>query len=231
MSLLRKIMTDFFSLGHPSLQFFCLISSLLMFSCSVSKISKSVFLHQNKTLQEGDLLFLDLDCGELCDAIEDVTKRQFQVDGPNLSHVGILIHFENDWKVIEAWDGVQLTSPGDFFNRVNHEQSRMRFARYRNLSATEWSKIRTNLLSNIGMPYDDDFLVNNGKYYCSELVVDMFPRFSYVPMFYGDPLNPEDTSWDIWSNYFRKKGKNVPQGKPGLSPLGIYLSKEVEIIN
>ncbi|MHC4724324.1 MAG: hypothetical protein ACYS9V_08765 [Planctomycetota bacterium] len=37
--------------------------------------------------KEGDLLFQDLDCGPLCDAIEKVTTGY---QGSNFSHVGIL---------------------------------------------------------------------------------------------------------------------------------------------
>jgi len=38
-------------------------------------------------LQPGDLLFQDLDCGPLCDAIEKVTTGY---QGANFSHVGIV---------------------------------------------------------------------------------------------------------------------------------------------
>ena len=45
----------------------------------------------------------------------------------------------------------------------------------------------------IGIPYDDDYLYDNGKYYCSELIYDAFlhsykkPLFDLFPMTFKSP--------------------------------------------
>lgn len=49
---------------------------------------------------DGDLIFLNLDCGDLCDGIEKVTQQQFG-QSMTLSHVGILFE-EKDAKGLEC---------------------------------------------------------------------------------------------------------------------------------
>ena len=44
--------------------------------------------HQSESLQDGDLLFQDLNCGELCNAIEAVTEG---VNGKDFSHCAIVV--------------------------------------------------------------------------------------------------------------------------------------------
>ena len=57
------------------------ILSVFFFSCT-----------NNFKLQEGDLLFQDLDSSPICDAIELVTPGYH---GSNFSHIGLIV-FEND---------------------------------------------------------------------------------------------------------------------------------------
>ncbi|MFH1263014.1 MAG: YiiX/YebB-like N1pC/P60 family cysteine hydrolase [Pseudomonadota bacterium] len=188
-------------------------------------------------IQSGDLVFLDLGCGKLCDAIADVTKRQFRVKGPSLSHVGILSEEEGRWFLYEAWDGVQRTPYEKVSARLRklpHPEQRRRFGHIRGLSLEDRVRIVGVAKRYLGRPYDEAFLRNNGKYYCSELVADVFSKalpnrrlFSYRPMYFGDPRNPRDRAWKIWKDYFKKRGERVPVGKPGVSPLGIYLSDDV----
>jgi len=51
------------------------------------------------TLNEGDLLFQDLDSSPLCDAIEMVTPGYQEAD---LSHVGLIVRDKGELKVLEA---------------------------------------------------------------------------------------------------------------------------------
>ncbi|MEZ4818920.1 MAG: hypothetical protein R3A45_03115 [Bdellovibrionota bacterium] len=54
--------------------------------------AESTLERVESVLQNGDLIFLNLSCGELCDAIEDITLRQFKTNGPELSHVGMAFY-------------------------------------------------------------------------------------------------------------------------------------------
>lgn len=184
----------------------------------------------SEKFESGDLIFLDLDCGELCDAIETVTKEQFKVEGPNLSHVGILFEEKNEkdeltWVVYEAWGKVQKTPLTDVLKRVNNDPTRYRFKRYKKMTSRKQNFLRKNLDSKLSLAYDDEFLLNNKKYYCSELVADSFnetfPKkpMTYKPMYFG---TPSSESMKIWENYYRKLNKNVPSAELGISPLGIF---------
>ncbi|NJK97473.1 MAG: hypothetical protein HC905_23500 [Bacteroidales bacterium] len=63
----------------------------------------------------GDLVFQDLDCGELCNAIEKVTSG---IDGADFSHVGIISVEEGSAFVYEAiGTGVTKTPFQKFLNR------------------------------------------------------------------------------------------------------------------
>ncbi|MEZ4705103.1 MAG: YiiX/YebB-like N1pC/P60 family cysteine hydrolase [Bdellovibrionota bacterium] len=191
--------------------------------------------YQRVFLESGDLVFLDINCGDLCDGIEDVTLRQFHVVGPRLSHVGILFEEDGRWWVYEAWTQVQKVPLKDFLLRVNGDPTRWFVARS-SLGSKEKEALHQNVQKKLGAPYDDFFLKDNGKYYCSELIADIFSEsvgkeyFPYLPMFYGVPNKPSDPSWRMWSGYFASKGMPVPQNKPGVSPLGIYLSPHLTII-
>ena len=66
-------------------------------------------------IQEGDLLFQDLDCGPLCDAIEAVTEG---VNGKDFSHCAMVVKINDSLKVVEAiGDQVQVITLHDFFAR------------------------------------------------------------------------------------------------------------------
>ncbi len=181
------------------------------------------------SLETGDLIFLDLDCGELCDAIETVTLEQFDVKGPRLSHVGIIEKVGNEVFVLEAWTrgGVQTVSLEHFLNRVSgglNQANGFYLGRlkpaHRAIGVAAVDRIRKFL----GWPYDDSFEWDPTRFYCSELVSIGFSSggnfFRPLPMFFG---SPQSASYSTWKSYYRDIGQPLPQASPGVSPLGIYL--------
>lgn len=182
--------------------------------------------------EDGDLIFLDLDCGPLCNAIEDVTLKQFQVDGPRLSHVGILHREKGKWLVIEAWDSVQDTPLETVLARSDNRPwywGRVNVPAKNRTAAVSIAK------SHLGRPYDPEFLPNNAGDYCSELVADAYndalaPQtlFLYRPMTFGNLRDPNDTAAKTWRDYFAKRHQKTPTGQPGISPLGVFLSGNIE---
>ena len=86
--------------------FIILIYIILLGSC----LPKQKF-----ELQEGDLLFQDLDSSPLCDAIELVTPGYKDA---NFSHIGLVVLDNDTLKVLEAIPPkVVLTDMKYFFNR------------------------------------------------------------------------------------------------------------------
>ena len=83
------------------------------------------------------------------------------------------------------------------------------------------------------MQYDNEFLINNNKYYCSELIYEMFLHSNDSAFF---PLSPmtykhNGKTLQIWTEYFKKINISIPENKPGINPGGISLSKKIDIVH
>ena len=185
-----------------------------------------------EALKSGDLIFQDLDCGELCDAIEAVTKAQFRVDGPQLSHVGIVIGGGRKMSVLEAYDGsVTLTPIEKVLARPQNDSPRIVHVESFHGLPKGFSKRVASVASKyVGHGYDDYFDIDNNSYYCSELVYEIFKQankgkdfFHLGPMTFGKAGSKE---YMVWKRYFDKLGVPVPEGRPGISPLGIWLEAD-----
>ncbi len=184
-------------------------------------------------LKEGDLLFQDLDCGALCDAIESVT---FGIDSAHFSHIGIVSKIKNDnVTVLEAMgDKVREVSLDDFLYRYKDRYGRPKVV----VGRLKDDKLVKNALSilkkYIGKPYDDVFDINNDNYYCSELVYFAFKDnagknlFTLMPMSYKNSATGE--YFESWIEYFNKLNTSIPQGKPGINPGGISRSDKINIL-
>lgn len=186
-------------------------------------------------LQAGDLLFQDLDCGGLCDAIESVTTGYRNA---TFSHVGIVTTDANGQVLVLEAIGpdVHYTPLDSFLNRQLDAQKKPKVAvgrfkkPYRHLIPAALA----NSEKYLGKPYDDVFALNNEAYYCSELVYFLFKTanneqevFPLYPMTYA-PLG-SDTIMPVWENYFQELQARVPQNDPGLNPGGISRSEKLKI--
>ena len=73
-------------------------------------------------LQNGDILFQDLDSSEICSAIESVTNGYMQSD---LSHLGLVVKKKEEILVIEAIPPKVILTPIDtFLNRSKDENGK-----------------------------------------------------------------------------------------------------------
>jgi len=184
---------------------------------------------------DGDLLFQDLDCGELCDAIEKVTKG---INGKKFSHIGLVFSRNDSDYVIEAvGKDVHLTSLNSFVNRNKDEWGNPKIVVGRLKS--EFQKLNANALkfalSQIGTPYDDAFIYDNQKYYCSELIYDAFkyanndrPFFQLEPMTFKEPNT--GVTFPAWVEYYQELKLPIPDGMPGCNPGSISCSEKIVIV-
>ncbi len=180
-------------------------------------------------LQSGDLLFQNIDCGPLCDAIEKVTTGY---RGNDFSHIGLVYKRNDSVYVIEAiGKDVHLTYISNFSARTQHPiyVAALKPA-YRKLN----KKALRYALQQQGVPYDDVFLYNNGKYYCSELIYDAYkkangnkPFFILEPMTFKQPGTLQ--YFDAWIKYYDELKATIPEGKPGINPGGISRSDRIVI--
>ena len=187
-------------------------------------------------IQEGDLLFQNLQCGPLCDAIEAVTQG---VDGRHFSHCAMVVRVDDTLKVVEAiGNSVQVHSLRTFFTRSGDTGV------IRNITVERLKKSYRSLipraqafaLQQVGQPYDDDFLLHNGKWYCSELIYAAFKHadkgkavFPLKPMTFKDPKTNQ--FFPAWVDYYKALHQPIPEGQPGTNPGLISRSSKLYVVN
>jgi len=206
--------------------------SLFILGCTQNVCKKE----QTFVPQQGDLLFQDLDCGPLCDAIEKVTTG---FEGANFSHVGIAAKDgSGNFVVIEAVSsGVETTPLRAFLERSFDAKGQPKVV------VGRLKKPRRHLIPSAlkealalkGRPYDKVFAIDNEAYYCSELIYEIFSRanannpvFKLQPMTFKDPATGE--FHPVWENYFSELGVPIPEDQPGINPGGISRSLVLSII-
>jgi uncharacterized protein YycO len=216
---------------HPKIQ-------QITLSLCIAVLAAVLFQQCNQsdsTLKEGDLLFQDLNCGAFCDAIETVTEG---VNGRDFSHCGMVVKQNNEWMVIEAiGDKVQVNSLHDFLARSGDtlEIKNIVVGRIADQHASLLPKSIEFAKAQINKPYDDEFIADNGSYYCSELIYDAFKAanqnqefFNLAPMTFKDPATK--AFFPAWIEYYQGLGKEIPEGKPGINPGLISRSDKLIVI-
>lgn len=212
-----------------------MIRLLFVFALFILPLSLHAQEWQKFPFKSGDLLFQDLDCGDLCDAIEKVTPS---VNGRHFSHVGLVYVVADSTYVIEAYGtAVQITPLRAFMARQYDSLGKPKVAvgrlkdAYQNLNA----RAVGFALKQLGTPYDELFLYGNGKYYCSELIYDAYmqandgrPFFTLYPMTYKDPATGK--TFPAWRKYFKSLHHKIPEGREGCNPASVALSSNVRII-
>ncbi len=210
------------------LKSFIFLIVLNLISCMNNQLEKPQY--QPKV---GDILFQDLECGNLCMAIKEVT---IGVDSSEFSHIGLVQKIGEKWMVLEAIsDGVKYTPLLDFFSRSvdTNNNPKIWVGRLKQ----EYQPIINNLEVNhyLKQPYDDAFLMNNKKYYCSELLYEIFKDangdkdfFELEPMTFKSLKTHEFLP--VWIDYYNKIGIQIPESEPGINPAGISRSDKIEIV-
>lgn len=205
--------------------FYC---CLLLYSCTGN--------YYTSEIREGDILFQNLDCGGLCDAIEAVTEG---VNGKDFSHCALVVRVNDSLKVIEAiGDKVQLTSLQAFFTRSGDTTivKNITLGRLKDEYSQYIPKAVNFAIQQLGVPYDEEFLMNNNKWYCSELIYQSFKLannqhdfFELQPMTFKEPAT--HNYFTVWIDYYNNLNKPIPEGEPGINPGLISRSDKIQIIN
>src|SRR5690606_20913222 len=159
-------------------------------------ISHAAFT-QNPAIKNGDLLFIIVDCGAMSDAINAFEER---LNGNDFNHVVMVYSDNNNFFVYEVISkGVVKTPINDFLKRTDVVYKGTLTEPFQHLIPLAAAFCEMQL----GVPYDNDFLYDNGKYYCSELIYDAFksannnePFFKLFPMTYKEPGS--DNFFPVW---------------------------------
>ena len=207
----------------------------LLFSPVITNAQQSNLL-PGMSFRNGDFIFQDLDCGPLCDAIESVTAGY---KGMPLSHIAIVEVANGNVQVIEAiGKNVHKTPIDSFLKRIVDSNGKPKIITGR--LKTDYLKLVPKALAfcneQLGKQYDDAFLPNNDKYYCSELLYDAFKDanngkafFSLQPMTFKD--KKAKNFFPAWVDYFAALKIEIPEGIDGCNPAGIANDKKIKIVN
>ena len=79
----------------------------------------------------------------------------------------------------------------------------------------------------LGEPYDQSFLAENGKHYCTELVYDAYVDADGHHLFETVPMNFKNAEGEMpayWTWLFGELGEPIPQGEPGTNPQQLHAS-------
>ena len=159
-------------------------------------------------LQSGDLVFLSLGC-RMCELIEKTTASPF-------SHVGIvqIVKGEEPSVIMAVPPQVMRVTLSEAV--VNAKKPPV-FMRMRSLENQRLAELAVQKAAAfLGRPYDDDFVLEKSKLYCSELIYfsfleasgERFSLFKLQPM----KIDPFSKEWE------ELLGHSPPEGKLGLSP-------------
>ena len=187
---------------------------------------------KNFKLQEGDLLFQDLDSSPLCNAIELVTPGY---NGANFSHIGLVVLDNDTLKVLEAIPPkVMITNLDDFINRSfdKNGNPKVIVGRLKKEFTNSISNAVSYSKSKLEIIYDEVFLINNETYYCSELIYEAFLNdsiFELKPMTFLHPKTKDTLK--VWKEYYSDLNTNIPEGNPGINPGIMSLSNKIEMVH
>ena len=185
--------------------------------------------------EEGDLVFQDLDCDSICDAIEDVTSGLCNAE---ISHVGIIIFKNDSVYVLEAIEGVvKLTLYEEFLNRSLDDSGKPKVMvfRVKDIYKHLIPDVLKKIDKYLGKHYDYLFDFDNDSIYCSELIYFLFKEANNNNEFFNaSPMTFKSSKTglfnDYWISYFKSYNKEIPEGKSGINPASMTKSNKLDLI-
>ncbi|NQX84384.1 MAG: hypothetical protein HRT67_00420 [Flavobacteriaceae bacterium] len=185
-------------------------------------------------LEEGHILFQDLDKDAINGAIEQVTKTDLEY---NFTHVAIVVRDNDELKILEAvTKGVQMTTVKEFLdrNRINGKPKVVVGVLKPELRTGTKAAIAHGKTL-IGSPYDPIYKIGDNAYYCSELLYEMYHHvnpnaeiFQLNPMTFKNPKT--NKTLPFWEAYYKKLNHKIPEGELGLNPNGMSVSPNITLI-
>ena len=186
-------------------------------------------------METGDLVFTQLGSDE--NMISAVTEG---FRGARPDHMGVVVKTAIGLFVVEAFPPeVRLTHidiflrRSTFKNQINTEPRYMIGRLKKDYEHLIPLAIKYGLKQR-DIPYDQLYLPDATKLYCSELVVDMFKHANDGNEFFEEtPMSFRDLNTGLihphWVNHYRYFGLDVPDGEPGSSPGDISLDDRIEV--
>ncbi|MEQ7421193.1 YiiX/YebB-like N1pC/P60 family cysteine hydrolase [Xanthomonas campestris pv. campestris] len=168
-------------------------------------------------LHDGDLLFVTAARTGLSGAIDDATATQ---GAPSFDHVGLVAHDGRTRVVLHADEEGSRQQPlADFIQQARAKQRQIFVYR---LNAAQRAAIPDAIAQArrmLGKPYNLTYVQDDNSYYCSDFIQRAFRAhqvFALQPMNFKNPQSGQMSAY--WTEFYRSKGMDVPQGLPGTNP-------------
>lgn len=117
------------------------------------------------SIQVGDVVFQDLDCGVRCELIRQVTRSRY-------AHVGIVLEENGERVVWEAFHPVGPTPIAEWVGRGR--EKRVGVYRFEGRWRERLPELAQQVRSMRGRPYDGNYQWDDERIYCSELIAKAF---------------------------------------------------------
>lgn len=178
------------------------------------------------SLRTGDVILQPLNCNA-CWLIE-------KEEGGPYSHMGMVISNSGRQYVVESIVGVNILPLEKFIKRPTLKRKHLVIRNHEINKLYEdevgFKKWENELFLRFMMkfyktPYDNEFDWDNDKLYCSEMVTKLLNP--YLEEKIGTKKMHFNQNREHWEKYFEG---NIPDGKPGNSPMDFYRSELFEVI-
>ncbi|MFV0231005.1 YiiX/YebB-like N1pC/P60 family cysteine hydrolase [Empedobacter falsenii] len=206
---------------------FLVLFTLIMNSCTKAKITTEKEHVSIKNIQNGDLIFVGALTEELSGAISRATKIS---DQTNFDHVGLIEKTTDSIFVLHAapMGGSQREEIHHFYNAQTEKNNQIVIYRLKKEYQSTIPNAIARAKTMLGKPYNWLYILNDDELYCSDFVERAFRDdkvFELIPMnFKNKETGIID---DFWVNFYRKKGKEVPQDEPGTNPNQLATSEKL----
>lgn len=179
-------------------------------------------------LKNGDLLFVTAKETGLSGAINNVTQKQKEA---SFDHIGIAEKENNHWYVLHAAPkgGSQKQDLASFLKDQSDDGQKVVIYRLKSEYQKSVPAALKNAETMLGKPYNFNYILDENSYYCSDYIERAFREnkiFKLEPMTFIDPKTGEIN--EFWTEFYRKKNLDVPEGKPGCNPNGLAASDKLE---
>ncbi|MFV0150607.1 YiiX/YebB-like N1pC/P60 family cysteine hydrolase [Empedobacter falsenii] len=206
---------------------FLVLFTLIMNSCTKAKITTEKEHVSIKNIQNGDLIFVGALTEELSGAISRATKIS---DQTNFDHVGLIEKTTDSIFVLHAapMGGSQREEINHFYNSQTEKNNQIVIYRLKKEVQSTIPNAIVKAKTMLGKPYNWLYILNDDELYCSDFVERAFRDdkvFELIPMnFKNKETGIID---DFWIDFYRKKGKEVPQDEPGTNPNQLATSEKL----
>ena len=209
---------------------FLLLFTLTMNSCTETKIIANTNSIELNNIQNGDLIFVGAQTEELSGAISRVTKIS---DKTNFDHVGLIEKTSDSIFVLHAapMGGSQREEIHHFYLSQTEKKNKIEIYRLKNEFQKTIPPAITKAKTMLGKPYNWLYILNENELYCSDFIERAFRDYHVFELIKMNFKNKKTgVIDDFWIDFYRKKGKVVPQDEPGTNPNQLATSEKLDKI-